>query len=132
MDYRKLIFATLAGGVVMWLAGGIWHELIAATLYAGEEGNPHDGIAIILVGYLTGAAIMAYIYPLGYKGGRPIIEGLKFGILMGILWVFPHDLSLAGSSDISMAYIFKNTAWHIVEKSIGGIVIALIYGKMAS
>ena len=63
------------------------------------------------------------------KGGYPVAEGLRFGVLIGLLWVFPHGLAMAGAHGKSIAYVFKNTAWHLIEQGVGGIIIALVYGR---
>ena len=74
----------------------------------------------MLVAYIVLALIMAYMYPLGNKGIKPALEGLKFGIIIGILWVFPHELAMTGAhGSNSIVYVFKNTGWHIVEQGIG-------------
>ncbi|MCP4132684.1 MAG: hypothetical protein GY754_17090 [bacterium] len=54
-----------------------------------------------------------------------------FGIIIGILWVFPHELVMAGAHHgKSIAYVFKNAAWHMVEQGLGGIITGLIFGKI--
>jgi len=55
--------------------------------------------------------------------------GLKLGLLVGVLWVFPHALAMAGAHDRSLVYVFKNAAWHLIEQGLGGIAIGLIYGR---
>lgn len=132
MNIKKLFQATAAAGFGMWVFSGIWHNLILANFYASETGASHDGIGVLLIAYLVLALIMAYIYPLGYKGGRPIVEGLRFGMLIGLLWVFPHELALAGAHGDSISYVFKNAALHVVEQGFGGIIVGFIYGRMAS
>jgi len=127
---KKLAIATASGALSMWLLAGLWHEVIMASFYQNETHATHEDSLIIFLAYLILGLIMAYIYPLGYKGGRPFVEGLRFGIIMGLLWVFPHELAMAGAHGDSLLYVFKNAAWHIVEQGAGGIVIALIYKKM--
>ena len=130
IDIKKLIISTVASGVGMWIVAGLWHNIIMQALYK-ETHATHEGIGIMLIAYLVLGLLMAYMYPLGYKGGKPILEGLRFGIIIGILWVFPHDLSMIGLPNIpSIVYIFKNVTWHIFEQGIGGIIIGLIYGKI--
>ncbi|MDH5680053.1 MAG: hypothetical protein OEZ36_00580 [Spirochaetota bacterium] len=131
MNIRKWILSALASSVVMWALAGIWHKLAIPLFSRAEDNVKHEGTAIIALAYLILAVLMAYVYPKGYQGGKPSWEGLKFGVLMGILWVFPHSLAMAGAHDESIAYVFQNAAWHVVEQGIGGIVIALIYGKSA-
>lgn len=129
MNIKKLIYAALAGGIAMWILAGVWHEFVMAAFYEAEAGATHEGTGVILLAYIILGFLMAYIYPMGYKGGKPVIEGLRFGILIGILWVFPHDLSMAGAHGESLSYVFQNAAWHVVEQAAGGIIIGLIYGK---
>ena len=129
MNIKKLTLAAMAGGITMWLLAGLWHKLIAIKFYAGETGATHEGTGIIFIAYIVLALLMAYIYPLVYKGKHAQIEGLKFGILIGILWVFPHELAMAGSHGESISYVFKNAIWHMVEQGVGGIIIALVYAK---
>ncbi len=72
---------------------------------------------------------MVHIYSLCYRGGKPVLEGLKIGVVIGILWVFPHGLTMAGAHETSVIYEIKNMIWHMVEQGIGGIIIALIFGR---
>ena len=129
MNIKKLTLAAMAGGITMWLLAGLWHKLIAVEFYAGETEATHEGTGIIFIAYIVLALLMAYIYPLVYKGKRAQIEGLKFGILIGILWVFPHELAMAGAHGESISYVFKNAVWHMVEQGVGGIIVALVYAK---
>jgi len=130
MNIKKLILAALAGGIGMWLLAGLWHEIIMAQFYTAETNASHAGTGIIFTAYLVLGLLMAYLYPLGYKGGRPWLEGLRFGILIGILWVFPHELAMAGAHSGPLPYVFKNAAWHMVEQGAGGIIVGLIYSKI--
>ena len=130
INIKKFIISTVASGVGMWAVAGIWHNIIMQALYK-ETHATHEGIGIMLVAYLVLGLIMAYMYPLGYKGGKIYLEGLRFGVIIGILWVFPHELVMAGAHHgKSIAYVFKNAAWHMVEQGIGGIIVALIYGRI--
>jgi hypothetical protein len=130
MSIKKFILATLAGGVAMWLLAGLWHQLIMDAFYTSETHATHEGTGIIFLAYVVLAILMAYIYPFGYRGGKPAIEGLRFGLIIGLLWVFPHGLAMAGAHGDSLSYVFKNAAWHMIEQGFGGIIIGLVYGKI--
>jgi len=130
MNIKKFILATLAGSVTMWLLAGVWHELLMAKFYAGETEATHEGTGIIFLAYMVLSILMAYMYPLGYKGGRPAVEGLRFGIVIGLLWVFPHGLAMAGAHGNSISYVIKNAVWHMIEQGVGGIIIGLVYGRV--
>ena len=125
----KQIQAVFAGGLVMWIVAGLWHNLIMANLYEDVHAT-HEGIGLLLVAYFILAGFMAYLYPLIYTGKKPVTDGLKFGIIIGLLWVFPHDLAMAGAHETSIIYVIKNALWHMVEQGIGGIIIALTSNRV--
>jgi hypothetical protein len=129
MKIKKLVIATMAAGISMWLLAGLWHEILMDKFYKGETEATHEGTGIIFLAYIVLGILMAYIYPLGYKGGKPTIEGLRFGLIIGLLWVFPHELVMAGAHGDSIFYVIKNALWHMIEQGLGGIIIGTIYGK---
>ncbi len=129
MNTKKFILATLVGGITMWIVAGIWHNLIMVNLYESVHAK-HEGLGLMLVGYFILALFMAYLYPLFQKAENIVLNGLLFGGIIGLLWVFPHELVMAGAHDTSIKYVIKNGIWHMVEQGIGGIIIALIYGKL--
>ena len=124
----KLLLASLTGGLGMWIIAGLWHNLILPAVNENIEAH-HEGIGIMLIAYLILAFMMSYIYSLIDKGEKPLMEGLRLGIIIGIVWVFPHGLAMAGAHHTSIIYEIKNTFWHIIEQGVGGIIIAAIYGK---
>jgi len=125
-QWKKLLLSTLVGGIVMWIIGGLWHNLILPSVNDNIEAH-HDGLGITLIAYFILSFLMAYIYFLIYNGNFSVINGLKLGILIGILWVFPHGLTMAGTHNTSIIYEIKNTAYHMFEQGIGGIVIGLVF-----
>jgi hypothetical protein len=129
MKGKRFILAALAGGVSMWLLAGLWHELVMAKFYARETNATHEGTGVIFLAYMALSILMVYLYSRVYRGGRPVVEGLRLGIVVGLLWVFPHELAMAGAHGESIAYVFKNAAWHMVEQGVGGIIIGLVYGR---
>ncbi len=128
MKVKKMAIATLVGGFGMWVIAGLWHNLIMPSLYESIDAD-HEGIGILLLSYFILALLMSYIYPLGYKGGSPLWEGLRFGMVIGILWVFPHELAMAGAHGEPLGYAFQNGLWHMVEQGLGGMMIGAIFGN---
>lgn len=128
-NLKKLLIGTLSGGFGMWAIAGIWHNLIKANFYNSINAK-HDAIGVFLVAYFILALIMAYIYPLRYKCENYLKEGIIFGAIIGLLWVFPHGIIDAAShGDTTYLYQFKNALWHMIEQGIGGIIIAFVYRK---
>lgn len=125
---KKFAIATVASGVAMWAIAGVWHEVIMASLYEPTHAE-HEGVAILFVAYLVLGAFMAYLYPKGFRNGGVIKGGFFFGAIIGLLWVFPHGLAMSGAHGAKIAYVLKNSAWHMVEQGLGGIVVAWVYRR---
>ena len=125
-QWIKLLLSTIASGLGMWIIGGLWHNLILSNVSSNVEAH-HEGLGITLIAYFILALIMVYFYSFIYKIDNSVVKGLKLGVLVGILWVFPHGLAMAGTHDTSILYEMKNTLYHVFEQGIGGIIISLVY-----
>lgn len=126
MDKKRMLTAVAISSISMWIIAGLWHNLIMPGLYAQSHAS-HDGIGLLFIAYLILALLMAYLYARIYGGDGRVIDGLKLGTIIGILWVFPHDLAMAGAHGGSVIHVLKNSAWHMVEQGLGGAVMAYAY-----
>jgi len=125
---KKIITSTLASGFGMWVVAGLWHNLVLPNINPKIHAE-HDGIFIGLIAYILLALVMSYLYPFYAQKKKGVTVGLIFGAIIGFLWVFPHGLAIAGTHHTSIMYEIKNGVYHLVEQGIGGIIIALIYGR---
>ena len=135
MNAKKLILASLGGGVATFLLGYLWHMLVMGDFYtthtaalAREEPN----MLFIILGSLVLAILMAYTYPIGYKGGSAVKEGFRFGALIGLIWTLPLSLIFTGIWNYPLVAALVDSGWHIIEQGLVGIVIAFIYGTAAA
>ncbi|NQU67308.1 MAG: hypothetical protein HQ510_05140 [Candidatus Marinimicrobia bacterium] len=126
--FSRFNIATLVSGFAMWITAGLWHNLILPMVNENIEAH-HEGLVLMLISYIILAFLMATIYSMIRRSENIVLDGLKIGIIIGVLWVFPHGLAMAGAHNTSVFYEIKNTIWHMVEQGIGGIVIALIMEK---
>lgn len=125
MKIGKIVIAAVLAGLAMWIIAGIWHDLILPKMTPNH--HAHEGIGVILIAYLILGGFMAGIFSrLKPAPFHPLLAGALFGAVIGLLWVFPHELALAGAQGSALAYVFKNGAWHGVEQAFGGVVIGLI------
>ena len=132
MDGKKMILACVAGFVVMFLLAGLWHMVIMDEMYDLPTAREEPLMGFIALAFVILALLMAYMYPKGYSGGSPVGEGLKFGVLVGLVWILPLSLILyAVSKDFSLNVLIVDALWHLVEEGAGGAVIGLVYGRNA-
>jgi len=135
MNVKKWLLAGLVGFVVMFILSGLWYMLIMDAFYRGQCGavmrEQFNFISIVLC-YLVMAFLMSYIYPVGYKGGSPVKEGLRFGVLIGLLVWLSSNLLLYGAHNVTLTATLVDSGWHIIEEGIGGIVIALVHGTAST
>lgn len=128
-QHARPVLAAAFAGVSMWLLAGLWHTVLMATFYTERVDAAHEGVATILVAYLVLAALMTWIYRLRATTLHPLRDGVMVGAVVGVLWVFPHELALAAAHGEPLAYVFENGAWHVVEQALGGLVIGALHGK---
>ncbi len=125
--WKSLIIATIASGIGMWIVGGLWHNLILPRVNSTLEAH-HEGIGIMLVAYICLSFLMAYLYWKINNHTHTVFNGMKLGVIIGVLWVFPHGIAMAGIHQTAIGYEFKNTLYHMFEQGVGGIIISTIFG----
>jgi hypothetical protein len=135
MNGKKWFLGGLAGFAVMFALSGLWYMVLMSKFYREQDqGIMRDqfNFLFIVLGYVVLAFLMSLIYPIGYKGGSPAKEGLRFGVLIGVVVWLTANLTLHGVLNNTLASALVDSVWHVVEQGIGGIVIALVYGKSSA
>ena len=133
-ETKKMILAWLGAFVVMFLLSGVWHDPLMGEYNAvnySEVILPDEdfSLPLIAVGYMIQAFLLAYIFPIGFGGGSAVKEGLRFGVILGSLFALPGAFIFAAVYKMPLEANIIDAIYHIVEFSVGGIVIAKIYGS---
>ena len=117
--------ATVVAGVSMWIVAGFWHNLVLPLVRPNAAAH-HEGLLIGLLAYVILAAIMTYLFVTSRWPQRTVVRGLVLGAVVGVLWVFPHGLAMAGVHGTSIGYEVRNALYHVFEQGIGGVVVARV------
>lgn len=118
----QVLISSVLSGFTMWVVGGLYHNLIMPAV--NENMHPHhEGLGITLIAYILLGLFMSYFYLNSREKGDSLMKGLKIGVIVGILWVFPHGLTMAAVHDSSISYEVGNTLYHIIEQGIGGMML---------
>ena len=128
-----------AGAIVAWIASllisPLVNNVLLADLYARHaavfrpqaEMNMVLGLGASLVGYF----VFAYAYAKGYEGGNGAVEGLRFGVVVGLLLacfaVVWNYVVLPVSGSLGVAWIVDT----LVEMALYGVVVGLVYKPIA-
>lgn len=135
MNWSRFVIAGVAGFIVLFGLGFAWHVPIFGGFYAEQIfriARPEMILPTIIIAEIIRAFILAYIYPIGYKGGSPVTEGAKFGIMLGLFTAMMPLIYFARYEYASMAFFWVEGAFFVIQGAIAGIVIALIYGRKSA
>ena len=132
MNFAKFILATVAAWAIFLFGGIIWHEVIFAAWYNewvfGIE-RMEMPILYFVITHSMRALVFVYVYHMLYKGGVPLIKGLKFGFLMGILTGLTVTSYYGDFNITSPGWALLEFVYNIVRALFVGVATALIIGE---
>jgi hypothetical protein len=131
VNFGRVAAAALVGWIVhLGLTTLVWSALLpdaagqnASLLRPPAEMNLTLGFAVSLLGFF----VFAYAYAKGYEGGPGAVEGLRFGVIVGLLLACFSAVWSYVMMPISGAFAAAMTVDAIVEMAVYGVVVGLIY-----
>ena len=136
MNYPRVALAALVVWVAFLAVGYLVNAYMLAKLYAAHEAlfRPDADVNVVL-GFgaqLLGFFAFAYMYAKGYEGTNGAQEGLRFGVLVGLLLVgfgaAWNYAALRVSDALGVAWVIDG----LVEMSLYGIIVGLVYRPRAA
>jgi hypothetical protein len=138
MNYSRLalaaVAATLADAVYGFLVFG---QVLGSEFHRYPDIYRPDDLQtaflpMMFVGILFSMFVASYLYAKGYEGGSGMQEGIRFGVLVGLLM-----LGYVWGVDYAIMRIGKKLALYgglagLVEWIVVGTVIGLVYKPAAS
>src|SRR5215470_19377475 len=90
MSYQRIVIAALAATVVDALYGFVvWGQILSREFAQFpaifRTSDDTTALPLMFVGVLVGILFATWIYAKGYEGGSGLIEGLRFGVVIGLL-----------------------------------------------
>lgn len=136
MNFPRVAVAALAAWLLYMGMGYLVHGVLLKDVYleyAAVMRPEAEANAILPFNFgmaLVGFFAFAYAYAKGYEGGNGLQEGLRFGVLIGIMLcsfvtIWEYMVWPVGSGLLA--------AWlidYIVEFALYGIVVGLIYKRV--
>src|SRR6267142_983059 len=133
MNAKKFVLAAIAYVIVTFAIAASWHLVFFKDLYdqLAIFTRKEPLIPLGIVSIVAQALILAYLYPALYKGGSPAKEGLKFGLLMGVLMASVAVFAEAGKQNVSSltTWLVFESAYYLLQFGALGVILGLIYGR---
>ncbi len=134
MDIKKIILATISYVVLTMAVAYPWHMMWFHDLYEGMGAftRAEPIIPLGMLAMITQGIVIAYLYPCFYKGGSPILQGIKFSIIMGAVVYSVMGIAMAAKIDINpiSTFLFYSVIFQLIQFVLTGAVLGLIYGKI--
>jgi hypothetical protein len=134
MNYLRIALAAVGGFVAYFVVGGLMFAVLPLkneflkypAVYRDQQGQINHmaaGMAWMFVSILA----LTLIYALLYRGGSGAIEGLRFGVLIGIFAVGACVVHNYANLNIGLRLTVQSAVAYLVEWTVSGLVIGLIY-----
>jgi len=134
MNINKIILASVSYLVLTLAIAYPWHMIWFHDLYAGMGAytRPEPSVPLGMLAMITQGIVIAYLYPYYYKGGNPIIQGIKFSLIMGVVVYSVMGFAMAAKIDINpiSTFLFYSVIFQLIQFVLTGAVLGLIYGKI--
>jgi hypothetical protein len=125
------------GAFVAWIVDMVYGFVVYGMLLNGQFSRypavfrPADTITgmmpIMAAGGLLAMFALAYMYAKGYEGGSGVMEGLRFGLLLGIFAVGYIAVGDYVVLNIGRKLALSMAAAGLVEFSLVGLAIGAVY-----
>ncbi len=134
MILLRYTLALVLTWVIFALGGAFWHEVLFEQQYNewvfGIE-RLELPVTYFLITYLMRSMVFVYVYHMLYAGGNPVMKGLKFGFLMGMITGlavtgYYGDFEIKSPDWVILEFIFN-----LVRSILAGIVVGLVIGEKA-
>jgi hypothetical protein len=131
---KRTLLAAIAAATVMFSLAGLYTGLLARSFIASHVDatllRTSPNLALVFVGYLTLACVMSVLFVrVGPAAGTPAWRGVRFGLVIAVLWLMPYSLVLFGVYRFPYAVLPMDFAWALIEQGLGGLVIGVIHGR---
>lgn len=91
MNFPRVAAAAVSAWIVSLILGYVVNDLLLKGVYLANAGSLRSEAAVnanLPLGFtfmLVGFFVFAYAYAKGYEGTSGVVEGLRYGILIGVM-----------------------------------------------
>ncbi len=130
---KKFLLAVLSYFVLTMLWAYPWHILWFHDLYQelGAITRETPIIPLGMVAIVIQGIVIAYLYPYYYRGGHPVVQGIKFSLILGLLVYTVMGFATAAKFRIEpvSTFLIYHTIFQFIQFVLTGTALGLIYGR---
>ena len=132
MNLKKITLATISYVILTMAVAYPWHIIWFHDLYVSigavtrtEPIVPFGMLAMIIQGF-----IIAYLYSFYYRDGNPILQGIKFSLIMGAIVYSIMGFATVAKIDINpvSTFLIYGVVFQVIQFVLTGAALGLIYG----
>jgi hypothetical protein len=133
MNLSRVALAGFVAWVVFSIVGFLAHGVLMKDLYLAHaaimrpEAEANARLPLAFIVSLVGMMAFAYAYAKGYEGGKGVQEGLRFGVLVGVMLIAFVVVWDYMTYPLSRNFLFALVVDYIIEFAIYGVVVGAIY-----
>ena len=136
-NFGKNALITLAVFLTIFAANSLWYGAVMRGYYTMANGSwvqvtrENPSVPVVLAGMFVLAVLMVLVYPKVVGGRkRPLFSNFLFGLVIGLIYVFPSSLYYLGTVDfLEVGPVAIDVAWHMIEEGLAGIVLGALYAR---
>lgn len=134
MTWRRFLAAWAGYLIATFIGGFVWHLLLFKQTYIELKIFTRIEDPVIPLGLsamVIQGALLAYAYPLVSRRSRPVGDGLRFGVLVGVFLATSAVLAEAGKNYVASlsTWLVLETTYYLLQFLLSGLVIGLVYGR---
>jgi len=132
MNYGRLVLAAIVATIV----DAVYGIVVWGMVLNGEFGRYPEiyrpagdmsGFALMFTGIFTAMLVASWIYAKGYEGGSPLMEGLKFGVVLAVLMAAYISSTNYGTMRIGKRMALTYATGQFGEFLLVGLAIGIVY-----
>jgi hypothetical protein len=134
MKWKAFLLASLCVFVTVEILDYLIHSVILMPTYESLKHlwrpDMESKMWIVVLVALIWSVLFTLIFIKGYEG-RGWLEGVRFGLLIGLFWAIPMAYGSYAMYPIPYSLALQWFLYGLVESILAGIVVALVYGRLA-
>ena len=131
----KILIATSAYVVLSMAIAYPWHMIWFHDVYEnmGAVTRANPIIPLGMLAMLIQGVVLAYLYPFWYSGGNPVLQGIKFTMIAGLLIYTVMGFATVAKMNIEpvSTFLIYHTIFQAIQFTVTGAALGLVYGRKA-